>query len=339
MPRKARIDIPGLLQHVIVRGIERRKIFLDDNDRNMFVVRFSSLLEETGTDCFAWALLNNHFHLLVRCNRTELSRFMRRLLTGYAVNFNHRHSRSGHLFQNRYKSIICEEDVYLLELIRYIHLNALRAKVVPDLEALDVYPWSGHAVLMGKKKLPGQVVDEVLLLFGKRLSASRREYRQYVADGILRGRRPELVGGGLRRSRKASGDLEEIESFDDRVLGSGKFVEMLQQEANIRAILPPRLSLSEIRKIICELFEVAPESILWRTRGGPVSEARTVFCYTAVRLIGMKGGDVGEFLSMGPSAVSRAVQRGERLLQESPTLRKKLDSDLNQKQNGRAKGH
>ena len=339
MPRKARIDIPGLLQHVIVRGIERRKIFLDDNDRNMFVVRFSSLLEETGTDCFAWTLLNNHFHLLVRCNRTELSRFMRRLLTGYAVNFNHRHSRSGHLFQNRYKSIICEEDVYLLELIRYIHLNALRAKVVPDLEALDVYPWSGHAVLLGKKNLPGQVVDEVLLLFGKRLSASRREYRQFVADGILRGRRPELVGGGLRRSRKASGDHEEIESFDDRVLGSGKFVEMLQQEANIRAILPPRLSLSEIRKIICELFEVAPESILRRTRGGPVSEARTVFCYTAVRLIGMKGGDVGEFLSMGPSAVSRAVQRGERLLQESPTLKKKLDSVLNQKLNGRAKGH
>jgi len=132
---------------------------------------------------------------------------------------------------------------------------------------------------------------------------------------------------------------EEIESFDDRVLGSGKFVEMLQQEANIRAILPPRLSLSEIRKIICELFEVAPESILRRTRGGPVSEARTVFCYTAVRLIGMKGGDVGEFLSMGPSAVSRAVQRGERLLQESPTLKKKLDSVLNQKLNGRAKGH
>ena len=132
MPRKARIDMPGLLQHVIVRGIERRKIFLDDHDRGMFVNRFSALLEETGSDCFAWALLGNHVHALLRCNRTELSVFMRRLLTGYAVNFNHRHKRSGHLFQNRYKSIICEEDTYLLELIRYIHLNPLRAAMVPD---------------------------------------------------------------------------------------------------------------------------------------------------------------------------------------------------------------
>ncbi|MCK5611889.1 transposase, partial [Candidatus Pacearchaeota archaeon] len=93
MPRKARIDIPGLLQHVIVRGIEKRDIFLDDSDRSMFVNRFSALLEETGTDCFAWALLDNHFHLLLRCNRIKLSGFMRRLLTGYAVNFNHHHRR------------------------------------------------------------------------------------------------------------------------------------------------------------------------------------------------------------------------------------------------------
>ena len=89
MPRKARLDIPGLLQHVIVRGIERRKIFLDDDDRRMFLGRFSSLLEETETDCFAWALIPNHFHLLIRCNKIELSTFMRRLLTGYAINFNH----------------------------------------------------------------------------------------------------------------------------------------------------------------------------------------------------------------------------------------------------------
>jgi putative transposase len=109
MPRKARIDIPGLLQYVIVRGIEKWNLFLDEKDRKSFVDRFSSLLEETGTDCFAWSLLNNHFHQLICCNRIELTRFMRRLLTGYAVMFNHRHRRSGHLFQNMYKSIICKD--------------------------------------------------------------------------------------------------------------------------------------------------------------------------------------------------------------------------------------
>ena len=328
MPRKARIDIPGLLQHVIVRGIERRKIFRDDHDRGMFVGRFSSLLEETSTDCFAWALLDNHFHCLLRCNRSGLSAFMRRLLTGYAVNFNHRHKRSGHLFQNRYKSIICEEDAYLLELIRYIHLNPLRARMVDDLDALDRYPWSGHAVLMGKSDLAGQVVDEVLLLFGKRLSSSRRKYRQFIADGISRGRRPELMGGGLRRSRKASGGQDDYANFDDRVLGSGEFVDRLRQETEARPILVPKMSLFDVRKLIGELFEVAPETISRRTKNGPAAAARAVFCYASVRLLGMKGVLVGEFLSMGQSGVSRAVYRGEQILQENPPVREKLDKGL-----------
>jgi REP element-mobilizing transposase RayT len=328
MPRKARIDIPGLLQHVIVRGIERREIFLDDHDRGMFVKRFSALLEETGTDCFAWALLGNHLHALLRCNRTELSVFMRRLLTGYAVNFNQRHKRSGHLFQNRYKSIICEEDTYLLELIRYIHLNPLRAGIVPDLEALDDYPWSGHAVLMGKRKLSGQAVDEVLLLFGKRLASSRLQYRRFVSDGIGQGRRPELVGGGFRRSRKASGDPDECANFDDRVLGSGAFVERLRQEADVRPLLPPQVSLADLRDLICGVFEVPRDTIFRRTRGGPASAARAVFCYMAVRLLGMAGTEAGQFLSLGSSAVSRAVRRGELLLQDNPIIKESLDKAL-----------
>jgi len=95
MPRTARIDIPGLLQHVIVRGIERRDIFLDDNDRRLFLERLSKLLAETGTECFAWALMTNNFHLLLCPRVTKLSVFMRRLLTGYAIVFNLHHKRSG----------------------------------------------------------------------------------------------------------------------------------------------------------------------------------------------------------------------------------------------------
>ena len=92
------------------------------------------------------------FHLLLRTVLTPLSKVMRRLMTGYAVTFNQRHRRAGHLFQNRYKSVVCEEDPYLLELIRYIHLNPLRAKLVEDLKALDKYPWTGHSVLLGNNK-------------------------------------------------------------------------------------------------------------------------------------------------------------------------------------------
>jgi len=154
MPRQARLDAPGVLQHVMARGIERRKIFWDDKDRASFLERLALILEETQTQCYAWALIPNHFHILLRTGTTPLSTVMRRLMTGYAVTFNIRHRRSGHLFQNRYKSVVCEEDTYLLELTRYIHLNPLRAKLVEDLKALDKYSWTGHSAILGKRKNP-----------------------------------------------------------------------------------------------------------------------------------------------------------------------------------------
>jgi len=130
MPRKARIDAPGALHHVMVRGIDRRDIFSDQKDYTDFMDRLGDLLIETRTSCYAWALIPNHFHLLLRTGNSPISVLMKRLLTGYAINFNRRHNRYGHLFQNRYKSILCQEDSYLLELVRYIHLNPLRAGLV-----------------------------------------------------------------------------------------------------------------------------------------------------------------------------------------------------------------
>ena len=119
---------------------------------------------------------------------------MHRLLAGYAVNYNRRHHRHGHLFQNRYKSILCQEEPYLLELVRYIHLNPLRAQIVTHLEELDHYRYSGHSALMGKRKRDRQDTDKVLALFANRPSPARSGYRQFVEEGIEMGRRPELTG-------------------------------------------------------------------------------------------------------------------------------------------------
>jgi len=114
MPRSSRIDAPGALHHIICRGIERRKIFMDDSDRNDFIERLADILIGTSTACYAWALIPNHFHLLLRTGNVPVATVMRRLLTGYALCFNRRHRRSGRLFQNRYKSILCQEQTYLL---------------------------------------------------------------------------------------------------------------------------------------------------------------------------------------------------------------------------------
>jgi REP element-mobilizing transposase RayT len=130
MPRKARIDAPGALHHIIFRGIEQRLIFRDDRDRDQLIDRLSEILAETDTPCYAWALMPNHVHFLLKTGLTPIATIMRRLLTGYAGYFNRRHRRHGHLFQNRYKSILCQEESYFRELVRYIHLNPLRAKLV-----------------------------------------------------------------------------------------------------------------------------------------------------------------------------------------------------------------
>jgi len=140
---------PGALHHIIVRGIERSRIFKDETDRDDFLDRLSTLVLESSIQCMAWAIVPNHTHLLFRTGDVPLSTFMRRLLTGYAVNFNRCHKRHGHLFQNRYRSILCQEESYLLELVRYIHLNPLRAKLVRGLGELDTYRYAGHSALMG----------------------------------------------------------------------------------------------------------------------------------------------------------------------------------------------
>jgi hypothetical protein len=125
---------------------------------------------------------------------------MRRLLTGYAVSFNRRHNRHGQLFQNRYKSIICQEDKYLQELVRYIHLNPLRAKIVSEISQLNRYPYCGHSVLIRRVKSQWQDTEYVLSYFGRKEGEAGRRYLSYVKKGVDQGRRPELVGGGLIRS-------------------------------------------------------------------------------------------------------------------------------------------
>jgi REP element-mobilizing transposase RayT len=168
MPRRARIDAPGAFHHIICRGIERRKIFYDDADRDNFLERLGEILIDSSTPCYGWALIPNHFHLLLRTGRVPISIVMRRLLTGYAVSFNRRHRRYGHLFQNRFKSILCQEDRYLKELVGYVHLNPLRARIVTELKELSNYPYCGHSAILGKRTRDFQDVDYVLRLFGVR---------------------------------------------------------------------------------------------------------------------------------------------------------------------------
>jgi REP element-mobilizing transposase RayT/DNA-binding CsgD family transcriptional regulator len=324
MPRKARIDAPGALHHIIIRGIERRRIFFDDKDRDNFVDRFGDIVTDTETFCFGWALMPNHAHLLLRTGKTSLSTVMCRLLTGYAVSFNRRHRRHGQLFQNRFKSILCQEDTYLLELVRYLHLNALRANIVKDLKTLDKYPYSGHSALMGKVTRDFQDTEYILKLFGRKVSAARKAYRAYLVKGVSQGRRPELVGGGLIRSAGGWSAVKAMRSDqsrmkgDERILGDGEFAKSVLDAAREQYEKRCRLQaqgydLDAVVTRVSELLGIEPEQVMARGKHPLTVKARSLLCYWAVGELGMTATEVSRRLGVSQPSVSISVKRGEKI--------------------------
>jgi REP element-mobilizing transposase RayT len=320
MPRRARLDAPGTLHHVIVRGIERRRIVDDVADRKNFVERLGELAAGTETSIYAWALMTNHAHIFLRSSKIGLSGFMRRLLTGYAIYYNRRHRRWGHLFQNRYKSIICDEDAYFKELVRYIHLNPLRAKLFKSLSKLDHYRWSGHGAIMDKVKYDWQDRDYVLSWFGQKEGAAKRAYRNYVQKGIDQGRRPELVGGGLIRSLggwsavKALRRTGDRELSDERILGSGEFVERIIKEAEAQIkfqlpVLEQSEKIDEFISKICKNEKVPIEEIKGGSRRRKASRVRAKIAIGLVKTHGVALAEVARQLGVSTSAISKIVKR------------------------------
>lgn len=311
MPRGPRIDHPGLLHHIIVRGIERRKIFLEKSDYEDFLTRLEIGLEKSGGQCLAWALMPNHAHLLIRSGKRGIAPLMRRVLTGYAIAFNYRRRRSGHLFQNRYKSTICQEDAYLLELVRYIHLNPLRAKIVRSMEELGKYPWTGHAVLMGEKNVKWQETGEVLRLFGK---DSKRNYEKFVIDGWLKGKKQDYSGGGLIRSLGGLANAlaikkDERQLYDERILGDGAFVEsVLKTEEQL--CNRKKITLDDLLDFVSEKTGVEKKELIRRNRQRTVSKGKAVLISLGIDCLNKTGREMAMLTKMSTGAVSQALQRG-----------------------------
>ncbi len=301
----------------MVRGIERAVIFRDDLDRVDFLTRVALLVEAGALTVYAWALLPNHAHLLLRTGHRPLARCMRSLLTGYAGTFNRRHKRVGHLFQNRYKSIVVEEEPYLLELVRYLHLNPLRANVVPTLRRLERYPWAGHSALVGTVPRPWQATETILAQFGPTSPRARRAYRAFVAAGVPQGRRPELQGGGLVRSAGGWGELvalrraKDAVAGDARVLGGGEFVERLWREAQAARHPPPsRLPLETVIARVCRRTGTTPAEVAGGGRRPAVTQAREGIAHLWVGALGQSGRRLAPVLGVAPQSVYRAAARG-----------------------------
>ena len=327
MPRQARLDAPGTLHHVMIRGIEGTQIFRDDQDREDFLSRMGPLVDKTEATVLAWVLMDNHVHLLISSGHRGISKFMRCLLTGYAIWYNRKHQRNGHLFENRYKSIICEEDPYLLELVRYIHLNPLRAGVVQSMEELDRYPWGGHSALVGRVKRTWQGTGYILGQFSEKRRRAIQAYRKFVEEGKGQGRRADLIGGGLIRSLGGWSqvlslrDRKEKFEYDARILGRGDFVSHILREAdrNVRR----QLRVGERRKAADELIEricmekgIGEEELRGGGQRKKVSRARGKISFYLIHELGMSMAEIARHLGVCPSAVSKAIRNFESTIEK-----------------------
>ncbi len=328
MARKARIDAPGALHHIIVREIERKKIFRSDYDRKNFLNRLNNLIPETQTECFAWVLIPNHVHLLLKTGLIPVSVLMSRLLTGYAVWFNKKYCRHGQLFQNRYKSILCQEDIYLKELVRYIHLNPLRAGLVEDMKSLDKYKWCGHSVLMNKNSEEWQNIDYVYKLFSDKKRLAIKGYRTFVAKGISAGKRSDLTGGGLLRSIGGWSVLKDFRKAgirvkgDERILGDSDFVENVlkaaEEEFEQKYELKAKgYDFNRVVQRVAEVMGMEIEQVTAFGKSPPTVKARSLLCFWAHRKLGMTTIEIGKKLNICQSAVSRSSIRGEKIEREN----------------------
>ena len=322
MPRGPRLDAPGTLHHVIVRGIEKRKIVDDDTDREDFVTRMGAIALDTRTSIYAWALMTNHAHILLRSSSVGLPTFMRRLLSGYAILYNLRHKRYGHLFQNRYKSIICEEDTYFRELVRYIHLNPLRAGMVETLAKLERYKWCGHSVVMNRYPNDWQDRKYLLQWFGKKENQAKKAYKEFVGKGISLGKRPELTGGGLIRSMggwsivKAMRNRGIDEQSDARILGSGEFVLAVIKNANekVKYQLPALELQNRINGVVekhCRKENVTMSMLQSGSRRPPMPKLRKAIALKLVNGYGVSLAETARRLGISTSGVAQILKRNK----------------------------
>lgn len=327
MPRNARLDVPGALHHIVARGTQD-PIFRTDADRMDCLTRLGAVLEETRTACLAWALMPDHLHLVLKSGDADVSTVMRRLLTGYAVGFNRRHRRKGSLFRKRFQSVVCQEETFLLPLVRTVHLHPLRSGLIEDLSRLDTYAWTGHSTLMGLVSNRWQDTRNVLKRFRGKAGSARWAYRAYVQEGLAGGRAPRLTGGGLVRSAggwtrvKVLRQLDAVPPSDERILGDGPFVERTLRSAKEiekkrRAErLSQSMTVEDLAARAARLYGLHPAAIWTGGKGRPLVEARSLMCFWAVRELGLAQSFLVRRLHLSAAAVSKSVRRGGKLAAE-----------------------
>lgn len=288
MARAPRIEYPGALYHVITRGNQQQRIFVDDNDQKRYLALLIALKKAYAFRPYAYVLMRNHVHLLLETGKIPLSRIMQRLTGAYTQYFNRRHGLTGHLFQGRYKAILCHKDSYLLELTRYLHLNPVRAKAVQDPAQ---YPWSSYRTYLGKEEKAEEMeVREVLSHFGKDAGEARRQYRKFVLDGIGAGHQAEYY-----------------EAAEGRILGDAEFVEAVKAKSREKERAKLKVRPQEFLARVCKALGKKPEEVVGASKERERVRLRQLLCYVGRTQTDLQVKTLASLLKVDPTCVSRCV--------------------------------
>ncbi len=312
-----RLEMPGALAHIMAHSIDGKNLFEDDEDRNEFLRRLAIGLRTTGYQCLSWTLMDNHYHLFVRTNYLPMCKLMRALNGGYARYYNTKHKRKGYLFQDRFKSILCQEQNYAVQLIKYIHLNPLRAEKVKSLEQLAHWSWCGHGYLLGREGARGEAFQnrvECLRRFGDEEQVAIQNYLTFLSHGYS------------VDDQKNAGLLPESENIEvigaskgwPAVIGNPEFVKQAMEQHKIRDHRLHRKSdynyvLEKIADETCRRFNISREELMRRGWKNKRSDARATFCFQVHTVELLPQTIIADFLKTTVSPISTLVRLGAKL--------------------------
>lgn len=313
MSRKARIHSPGALAHITAHSIDDRLLFVDNLDRLQFLSRFEKLLKKTGYKCNSWSLMDNHYHLVVRTNEKPMSDLMRPLNGGYAQWYNKKYKRPGYLFRDRFASSLCQDSDYAKELIRYVHLNPLRANQVGSLEELEKWPWCGHGYLLGNKSTHGEGFQErvePLRRFGEDEESALIKYIEYMNEGINRGKSLEpvelqltetlVIGESEKKLPAVIGDHEYVKNA---MLKAASTSYRLHSKDKYESVL------ENVAATVLEKYSLQKEDLITRKRRSITTIARQDFCKIAYNEELLPMSVIARFLRITIPAVSKLTSK------------------------------
>ena len=307
MGRRPRVHYPGALYHVISRGNQRQRVFKDDPDHRRFETLLSETVKGHSLTLYAYVLMPNHFHLLIDVSRAPLSKAMQSLLYRYAHYYNRRYRKNGHLFQGRYKAILCDRDSYLMELIRYLHLNPVRAGMVSDPAR---YRWSSHGEYLRGRTERGIAVEEGLKLWGTQRGQAIRAYQRFVRDGLEAGHQKEYY-----------------QVKEQQYLGDDQFVEVVHRALDDQEETGPvKITMAEVLQEIVRGAGLSIAVVLNKGRGRKGSRLRAEAAYVGREVGGIGLTEAAKYMGRDQSTMSLAVKRLEEGLEKDIKRRKQLEA-------------